>query len=438
MPPRPPRSTPSPKLNQYPQNDVATYRDLLLFEERLKSTAASLQRRKARYQLFLLQLLAVIAFLLVEVLLPPHISLIAIPCKLVLQRILPDMYTPETEVTVHPYISTGLLFVSVTTLALFFASGTYTDKIAYANKYVPHANKALRSFNMYLNVRQPPLRSKLRSRLNPFAFFFPRSDDSAIVPTPGSTPSHSRAPSVSMSTGSPRGSGPGAALGSSNTTVMQSPPPPNPSTHPHHINPVTSAPTPTPHPIPVPIPPMPPTTNPRGELRFSSRVDRAFRDGYERYRANFERRRALHEQAQRAAEGTRWWWPFGGASKEGAGGKESVSVSASGLEGGGSRFSGGSLGRSATPPPPPLPPSNPSAGSRSSTPRRDRDRQRINSGGLAERRGTPPLATTMPTQREPSPPAARAGVQTRASSRRQSAMLLSAHPDLDESGVLRR
>ncbi|KAF7291464.1 hypothetical protein MKEN_01489800 [Mycena kentingensis (nom. inval.)] len=438
MSPRPPRSTPSPKLNQYPQNDVATYRDLLLFEERLKSTAASLQRQKARYQLFLLQLLAVIAFLVVEVLLPPHISLIAIPCKLVLQRVLPDIYTPETEVIVHPYISTGLLFVSVTTLALFFASGTYTDKIAYANKYVPHANKALRSFNMYLNVRQPPLRSKLRSRLNPFAFFSPRSDDSAIVPTPGSTPSHSRTPSVSGSTGNPRGSGPGA-LGSSNTTLMQLPTSPQPTPHPQYINPVTSAPTPTPHPIPVPIPPMPPTTNPRGELRFSSRVDRAFRDGYERYRANFERRRALHEQAQRAAEGMRWWWPFGGGA--GAGGKESVSVSASGLEGG-SRFSGGTLGRSATPPP--LPPSNanPSAsassGSRSSTPRRDRDRQRINSGGLAERRGTPPLATTMPTQREPSPPAARAGIQTRASSRRQSAMLLSAHPDLDESGVLRR
>jgi hypothetical protein len=45
-----PRSTPSPKGSVYPQNDVATYRDLLLFEERLKTTAASLQRRKSRYQ----------------------------------------------------------------------------------------------------------------------------------------------------------------------------------------------------------------------------------------------------------------------------------------------------------------------------------------------------------------------------------------------------
>jgi hypothetical protein len=34
----------------YPSSDTATYRDLLLFEERLKSNAAQLQRRKSRYQ----------------------------------------------------------------------------------------------------------------------------------------------------------------------------------------------------------------------------------------------------------------------------------------------------------------------------------------------------------------------------------------------------
>lgn len=33
-----------------PPNDSATYKDLLLFEERLKINAASLQRRKSRYQ----------------------------------------------------------------------------------------------------------------------------------------------------------------------------------------------------------------------------------------------------------------------------------------------------------------------------------------------------------------------------------------------------
>ncbi|KAJ7231343.1 hypothetical protein C8J57DRAFT_1481016 [Mycena rebaudengoi] len=251
-----PRSTPSPLGSVYPQNDVATYRDLLLFEERLKTTAASLQRRKSRYQLFLLQLLAVIVFLLAEVLLPPHVSLIAIPCKVVLQCVLPSVYTADTPVHIHPYVSSGLLFVSVTTLALFFASGTYTDKIAYANKYVPHANRALRSFNMYLNVRKPPLRTKLLS--NPLAFFFPRPDDPPPSPSPPSR-SSSRAPSSSSSS-SPM------QIGSTSTSL--------------------------------PIPPIPPAANPRGELRLSSRVDRAFRDGYERYRANFERKRAAQAQQQ--------------------------------------------------------------------------------------------------------------------------------------------
>ncbi|KAK7042201.1 sporulation-specific protein spo7 [Favolaschia claudopus] len=268
----PPRSTPSPKGSVYPQNDVATYRDLLLFEERLKTTAASLQARKSRYQLFLFQLLLVIAFLLVEVLLPPDISLIAIPCKLVLQRLLPDIYTEETEVYIHPYFSTGLLFVSVTTLALFFASGTYADKIAYANKYVPHANRALRSFNMYLNVRKPPLRSKIP--LNPLGFFFSRPVEEP--PSPSST-SSSRASSSSTSTSTPAP----PAIGSTSTTL--------------------------------PIPPIPPTTNPRGELRFSSRVDRTFREGYERYRAGFERKRA-HQEALKAQANSwlgRWGWRWG-------------------------------------------------------------------------------------------------------------------------------
>ena len=47
----PPRLSPSPKNGAfYPSNDPNTYRDLLLFEERLKTNAASLNRRKRRYQ----------------------------------------------------------------------------------------------------------------------------------------------------------------------------------------------------------------------------------------------------------------------------------------------------------------------------------------------------------------------------------------------------
>jgi hypothetical protein len=74
---------------------------------------------------FLLQLLLVIASLLCQVLLSPQNSLLAIPYGMLLQRLFPES---------HPYFASSLLFVSVTTLVLFFASGMYSEKIAYANK----------------------------------------------------------------------------------------------------------------------------------------------------------------------------------------------------------------------------------------------------------------------------------------------------------------
>lgn len=93
-----------------------------------KSTDAS--------SVFLAQLLVIIALLLVEVLLPPDISILSIPYKAFLCWLIPEVYTADSLVILHPYITTGLLFVSVTTLVLFFASGMYSEKIAYANKYV--------------------------------------------------------------------------------------------------------------------------------------------------------------------------------------------------------------------------------------------------------------------------------------------------------------
>jgi hypothetical protein len=83
---------------------------------------------------FLIQLLFIIAFLLCEVLLPPQNSLLAIPYGMLLQKLFPEIYTDGTDITLHPYFASGLLFVSVTTLLLFFASGMYSEKIAYANK----------------------------------------------------------------------------------------------------------------------------------------------------------------------------------------------------------------------------------------------------------------------------------------------------------------
>ena len=137
----------------HPKADHATFRDFNIFEERLRETAAGLQRRKSRYKcmwlvdltsvlgsdwlaVFLAQLLVVIALLLAEVLLPPDVSIVSIPYNALLRWLLPDIYTRDTFVILNPYFATGLLFVSVTTLVLFFASGMYSEKISYANKYV--------------------------------------------------------------------------------------------------------------------------------------------------------------------------------------------------------------------------------------------------------------------------------------------------------------
>lgn len=157
----------------------------------------------------------------------------------------------------------------MTTLLLFFATGLYSEKIGYANRcdrnfflytfplisfsYVPHANRALRNFNMYLNMRQAPH----KSLYNPLSYLFPR-------PSSDRSGSQSRARSPS----------------------------------PTHLGRRSSS--------AVPMPSIAPTTNPRGELIFSSRVDRGFREAYERYRAAFERKRDERERQAAARTWSGW------------------------------------------------------------------------------------------------------------------------------------
>jgi len=104
---------------------------------------------------------------------------------------------------------------------------------------------------MYLNVRKPPLRSKFY--WNPLSFFFPRPNEPSTSSTARST---SRSPSPTRKRSR-----------SASTTR--------------------------------PINTIPPATNPRGELIFSSRVDKSFRESYERYRSIFERKRDEKEYAVR-------------------------------------------------------------------------------------------------------------------------------------------
>lgn len=119
---------------------------------------------------------------------------------------------------------------------------------------------------MYLNVRQPPLRSKLP--FSPFAFLFPRTSPSSSPVTSPTSPSPPALPSG-----------------------------PRRSPSPQRMSKRSSS---------VPIAPIPPSLNPRGELIFSSRVDRSFRESYERYRNAFERKREEHERATYEATWLGW------------------------------------------------------------------------------------------------------------------------------------
>jgi uncharacterized membrane protein len=108
--------------------------------------------------LFLAQLLFTIIFLLWEVLLnTPFLSILY---QHFLRLSLPKSYGPDTEVHLRPYVASGLLFVSVTTLLFFIATGLFSENIGYAKRcghddflrnlphlllcsYVLHANPAL-------------------------------------------------------------------------------------------------------------------------------------------------------------------------------------------------------------------------------------------------------------------------------------------------------
>lgn len=83
--------------------------------------------------MFVLHLVLVIAFLLSEVVL--QTSFLDIPYTYILRHVLPDLCGTAASAKPHPYFASGLLFVAITTLLLFFASGMYSEKIAYANRY---------------------------------------------------------------------------------------------------------------------------------------------------------------------------------------------------------------------------------------------------------------------------------------------------------------
>jgi uncharacterized membrane protein len=88
-------------------NTKAAYRDLLVFEERLKHNSIRLSRQRLKYEAFLGVLVAAIAVLAYLVSCDPS-----------------------------NVVNAGLLLISLVTLLLFFATGVYSEKIAYAYKCV--------------------------------------------------------------------------------------------------------------------------------------------------------------------------------------------------------------------------------------------------------------------------------------------------------------
>ncbi|KAF9945436.1 hypothetical protein BGZ72_001338 [Mortierella alpina] len=109
-----------------------TYRDLLIFEERLKLNMIRLRKRQQKYEAFLGSLIAVIAY-----------------CAFV------TFYRPSQAYSVQ-MLHKFFLLVSCTTLFLFFATGMYSEKLGYSSKFVPQCNRVLRIFNMHFNRDNRP------------------------------------------------------------------------------------------------------------------------------------------------------------------------------------------------------------------------------------------------------------------------------------------
>ena len=148
-------------------------------------------------------------------------------------------------------------------------------------RFVPSANRSLRYFNMYLNTRTAPRRGLLARIFLPFA----NSNKSTVGPPSRSATSAARRSQASLQEKSDPSE---AELGqATRSSVARS----------RSAGSAASANA---------SGGIPPAANPRGELIFHSKVSPTFREGYERYRAAFERRRSERLEAKRRS-GWRWW-----------------------------------------------------------------------------------------------------------------------------------
>jgi len=100
------------------------YKDLLIFEERLKGNMNRLRKRRQRYEGLLGFLFIIILYFTYAVNIHPSLD-------------------PAYHTFNQTFLATAL-----TILILFFATGLYKEKVAAASKFIPQCNRVLRNFNM--------------------------------------------------------------------------------------------------------------------------------------------------------------------------------------------------------------------------------------------------------------------------------------------------
>ncbi|PKK70439.1 hypothetical protein RhiirC2_746422 [Rhizophagus irregularis] len=111
-----------------PPNNHQRYKDLLVFEERLKQNLHQLQRRSYKYEAFL-----------------------GLNC-LLLPILIYAVFFYESKNPTFQFFSKLFLFIAVTTLLMFFMKNIYAEKVRVATRFVPQCNRVLRQFNMHFNA----------------------------------------------------------------------------------------------------------------------------------------------------------------------------------------------------------------------------------------------------------------------------------------------
>ncbi|KAI8851295.1 hypothetical protein BC829DRAFT_387098 [Chytridium lagenaria] len=104
-----------------------TFRDVMIFEERLRQNMIRLNRMRRRWELILASLVAMFAYF-------AYLT----------------VYLPKREDPTNPYHLFGFI-LSSSILFIFFASGLYKAKLSTPAKFTSQCNRALKPYNVLFN-----------------------------------------------------------------------------------------------------------------------------------------------------------------------------------------------------------------------------------------------------------------------------------------------